>query len=68
MPTTLQSIEYLTTQEVISLLGISRSTWLVIARERGIQHYAQVGKSRRFLWQKSDVDPLLKPIPVGENL
>lgn len=64
MPVTMNEIEYLTTEEAMKLVDMSRTTWQKYAREYGLEHYTKPGKSKRFLWQKSDVERLLEPLPV----
>lgn len=69
MPVILNDTEYVTTQEALTILGIrSRETWAKLAKQHGFQWTTQVGKSKRYLWKKSDVELLLEPIPAGENL
>lgn len=60
----INGIEYLTTKEAMELTDMSRSTWRKYADEYGFQHYARPGKSKQFLWKKSDVEKLLEPKPV----
>lgn len=63
MPIVLNNVEYLTTAEAMTLTDMkSRETWRKYARQYGFKHHAQVGKSKRYLWRKSDVEKLLAPL------
>lgn len=64
MPVAINGIEYLTTAEAMKMVDMSRTTWRKYAEEYGLQHYAKPGKSKRYLWKRSDVERLLEPLPA----
>lgn len=67
MPTRLNDVEYLTTQEAMKLVDMCRSTYEKYVKQYGFQPVQRPGKRRTNLWKKSDVEELLKPIEVKHD-
>ena len=67
MSITHNAIEYVTTQEATDILQVSYVTWKQLVQSYGLAHVTKPGKSNTYLWVKSEVEALLKPIPQGEK-